>query len=238
MAVGDIINKSYLSGDNLTSFSMYDDNDITPNGGTSYLYIAGYSWRLKFIGNYAFFGSPTHTVKLWHWDGSKWRLDGTFSSFKDTKWIYVNDMNHQSGGSINVNIPTWIWRVSFSNSSGYYKGHGDVECYWNGTGNTTDDTYPKGLIISIKGGGMYSIQKAPGSASASATLYDKPPSDESLKYGGRGGYESNYEDQLIYDTATYRGNILQDTLSRAVFLSKLDSNYVPIGITNLSDFGE
>lgn len=134
------------------------DNSVTPNGGTSYMYIACFAWKMKFVGNYAFFGSPTHTLTFQYWDGESWVTAGSFSSNNNTRWASIN--LNDTGANVNVKANTYVWRVSFKNSSGYYRGEGDVYLYLYGIGSS--GYYKSGLKISALTGNQYVIKKRSG----------------------------------------------------------------------------
>ena len=214
------VTRENLDGVDLATVSWTTDNALTPNGGTSYLYIACYSWTFKFTGNYAFFGSPTHTVRLQHWDGSKWVSDGSFSN-KNQGDMWINVNNRSGTGKVNSSLRTWVWRISFSNSSGYYKGAGKGYLYLCGMGHCKETSYPKGAYISkTKNGSVYKVLKRSGANTDTSqdSGFNVKPWDSKL--GG------------LYETSELRGTaITLPSKHQCRFVPKLDDTYIPIGIS-------
>ncbi len=134
------------SSDDITA-SWTSDNTLTPNGGTSYLYIACWVWSFTFQGNYAFFGSPTHGVSIQYWNGTQW-IQSIYREFKNsTGYFRVNQDIVDSGASF-IYEPTYIWRIRFTNWSGYYKGDGNGYLYLKGIGTAKHyDLEVKGQFI-------------------------------------------------------------------------------------------
>ena len=183
------------------------DNAVTPNGGTSYMYIACFAWKMRFVGNYALFGSPTHTLTFQYWNGQNWVDAGSFSSNNNTRWASVN-MN-DSGANVNAKANTYIWRVRFQNSSGYYKGEGDVYLYLYGIGSA--DNFPEGIKFAALTGDQYSIKKRQGADTDQSkdSAFDLTPAEVG-----------------IYDTHLQMRGTLLTAISPHRFIPKLD-DYAP-----------
>lgn len=200
---GNYITASELNKRDVVMPSWTKDNDLTPNGGTSYLYIACWNWSFKFVGNYAFFGSPTHTLRVQYWDNtaSAWTTIAS-KSVKNTTWLF--DVNSSSGTTV-YKYPTWIWRISFSNSSGYYKGAGKGYLYLCGigdAGNYADDVV--GEYICCLGDSQYWVSKQPGATSGN-------------------GQNLTPSEVAIYNTRSQRGNPILASTRQSKFVPKIGS---------------
>lgn len=220
MAVGDLITRAQLDGVDLSTVSWTSDNALSPNGGTSYLYVACYSWTFKAVGNYWFFGSPNYNLYLDYWDGTAWKNVGSTGSFKNaTRWINVN--NGSGSGNVNSHLRTWVWRVRITANGGYYKGEMDGYLYLCGMGHCKETSYPKGAYISkTKTGFVYKVLKRSGANTDTSqdSGFNVKPWDSKL--GG------------LYETSELRGTaITLPSKNQCRFVPKLDDTYIPIGIS-------
>lgn len=199
---GNYITADELNARDVVTASWTKDNDLTPNGGTSYLYIACWNWTFRFEGNYAFFGSPTHTLNVQYWNGSSWVTIAS-KSVKNTTWQF--DINRGSGGTVVYKYPTWLWRISFSNSSGYYKGAGKGYLYLCGIGDAGNySSEVIGQLVCCLGDSQYWVSKQSGSTSGNGQ--NLTPSEVS-----------------IYNTRSQRGNPILASTRQTKFVPKIGS---------------
>lgn len=167
--VGDLIDKSHLSGSKyikLPAYSLADDAD----GGQRYFYINSYSFKFK-MQAYSAFYSSRYTVKLQYFDYSIWDwVDATESYyFGESSVMYaVNCTSSTSGLNDEANKVFYIvqtgvfnvhtWRVSIYTHHGFYKYAMDGQLWLYGPGKVVDSHYNsviKGKLISGWGANHY-----------------------------------------------------------------------------------
>ncbi len=172
MGVGTLINQAAGTTGALRSASWTADNTLTPNGGTKYLYICSWAFYFKFVGNYAFFGSPNHQVTIQYWNGSSWiTASGPITCKNTTRDWDVNCSKNSVDYRVHAN--SCIWRIKFYNSSGYYKGQGDGYLTLYGYGNVTNySTYLQGRKLRCSPSTQWLVYQSSDAPPTSFSIYN------------------------------------------------------------------